>query len=221
MKQIVIIFFFSFISVIVYGQTSKSVLVKSNKVSTAEKKKIEKDTTGELSKEEFDAWKYNPYCRFGFDDRGLYSKQDENNDYVIYIIPGMSASELKTAAYTVLSSMFKSPKDVITSLSDNMIQLEGYASNLFTTELPVLYTEVSNDIQFSLIIHFKDGKVRYNTPSIKAHYMAVSSRNQNRVNINEPLSVHFKEPKERKSIENYFNNLIKSINSKLKKSNDW
>ena len=61
---------------------------------------------------------------FGFDRRGLFSTQDETKDYVVFEIPDMSAAQIKGAIYTKLSTMYASPKDVITNISDNIIQLE-------------------------------------------------------------------------------------------------
>ena len=56
--------------------------------------------------------------------------------------------------------MFKSPKDAIHTISDNIISVEGYSSNVFR------YNGYSCDILFNLTIEFKDGKIRYNYPVI-------------------------------------------------------
>ena len=60
--------------------------------------------------------------------------------------------------------MFKSPKDAIHTISDNIISVEGYSSNVFR------YNGYSCDILFNLTIEFKDGKIRYNYPVIKRIY---------------------------------------------------
>ena len=52
----------------------------------------------------------NALCKFVFDDKGIYSAQDSSKDYVVYEKPNMSASELKAAVLSAISSLFKSPK---------------------------------------------------------------------------------------------------------------
>lgn len=157
---------------------------------------------------------------------GVFVGQQGYDGYVVYEFPGMSAPELKSAAYTTLASMFNSPKDAITNISDNIIQLEGYSPSLYQAELSFTHKKVDNHIIFNIVLQFKDGKVRYNTPSLKYIHMKVEdSDTQKMSNISGVnLRDYFDESDaENKiiSIENYINNLIFVINSKLKKSNDW
>lgn len=59
----------------------------------------------------------NTKCYFSLSREGFVSEQGYDG-YVVYEIPGMNSSELKGSVFTVLSSMYQSPKDVITSISD-------------------------------------------------------------------------------------------------------
>ena len=118
--------------------------------------------------------------------------------------------------------MYKSPKDAITSLSENMIQLEGFSPSLYTFDLPTSQKTAENHLIFNIIIQFKDGKVRYNTPTLKSLYIKViNGVTEKTVDLSSGFNDLFEDEKERTSIENYFNNMITSINSKLQKSNDW
>lgn len=161
----------------------------------------------------------NSNCRFGFGTGEFISLQSSNNGFVVYEIPNMSASELKASVFTTLSSMYKSPKDVITSLSENMIQLEGYAEGIYGTDVAGDYYR--NDIAFALIIQFKDGKVRYNSPNIKMIYQDWPLPGMAELDMNKPISVLIEDSSSREKVANYFNSIINTINSKLKQSNDW
>ena len=160
----------------------------------------------------------NEKCGFSFETSEFISKQSYDG-FVVYEIPEMSASDLKASVYTTLSSMYKSPKDVITTLSDNMIQLEGYAAKVYGKYAGETYYR--RDILFNLVIQFKDGKVRYNAPTFKQIYTEWPLSGMGRLNMNLPLSELVEDDISRTRVEVYFNNLIKSINSQLKKSNDW
>lgn len=159
----------------------------------------------------------NDKCNFGFTKAVFISNQNSENDYVVFEVPDMSASELKASVFTTLSSMFKSPKDVITNISDNMIQLEGYGERVYSSG-----TEYGRkDVAFSIVIQFKDGKVRYNKPVINQIYTDWPLSGMARLDMSKSLSTLIDEGQPRKSVEYYFNNLIKKINSQLEKSNDW
>ena len=163
----------------------------------------------------------NAKCNFSFTGRAFNSRQNDEN-YVVFEIPSMSASELKASVYTILSSMYNSPKDAITSLSDNMIQLEGFSPCLYTFDLPSAQKKAANHLIFNIIIQFKDGKVRYNSPTLKSLYIKViNGLTEETIDLSRGYKDLFEDEKERTSIENYFNNMITSINSKLQNSNDW
>lgn len=155
----------------------------------------------------------NSNCRFGFGTGEFISLQSSNNGFVVYEIPNMSASELKASVFTTLSSMYKSPKDVITSLSENMIQLEGYAEGIYGTDVAGDYYR--NDIAFALIIQFKDGKVRYNSPNIKMIYQDWPLPGMAELDMNKPISVLIEDSSSREKVANYFNTLVSTKNGRV------
>lgn len=157
---------------------------------------------------------------FGFDSRGLFCAQDETKDYAVFEMPNLSAAEIKAALFTKLSSMFKSPKDVITNISDGIIQLEGYASRVYydtrdTASLPA-------DLSFTIIIQIKDGKVRYNVPTVNQIYLQnFPFLGTARLNMEKPLSSLVEKDSNRASVAEYFNDLVNILNSSIRASDEW
>ena len=159
----------------------------------------------------------NALCLFKFDDNGIHSEQDSSKDYVVYEVPGVTASDLKSYAMSAISELYKSPKDVLTTLGDNMIQLETYASHVFFTGGGG--DTYPHDISYSIIIQFKDGKVRYNAPNIKQIY-ADTFIGSLKLDMTKPITTLI-EGKNRGLVALEFNGLIKEINNKISTSNDW
>lgn len=210
----------------VYSQTKKPV---KRTTSVAAKKKTETEAKAKAEAEAAENARRiaenNSKCCFSL-ETGFFVSQQGYDDYVIYEIPEMTASELKSAVYTTLTSMFNSPKDAITNVSDNIIQIEGYSPSLFEDETS-MHSKIFNHISFGLVIQFKDGKIRYNSPSLKWYHMKVENSdiqeqsNISGTNMRRYLSGDKDIDGRLKIIADYFNNIIASINRKAKKSNDW
>ena len=161
----------------------------------------------------------NSKCKFKFGTEEFVSCQN-NESYVIYEIPDMTASELKSAAYTALSSMFKSILDVISSPSDDIIELEASSPCLWEGETEIFHKKIFNYVIFKLVIQFKDDQVRYNAPTLKNYYISIeNSKGEEMIDISNVNKRKLFNEDELKKIEDYFNNLIASVNSKLKNSN--
>lgn len=214
MKKLLLFFILvSFVSGNAYSQATKTP-AKRKTSSVTTKQKAEEEAIAKTKAAEKEAFAKaeeerkrianNHNCRFSF-EKGEFVSLQGSDDYVVYEIPNMSASDLKSAVYTSLSSMYKSPKDVITNLSDNMIQLEGYAENLY-------YFKVGNriyfnDILFDIVIQFKDGKIRYNKPNIKQLYIG-GPLGKGRADMSISLSKLIDDKDKRQSVESYFNSLL-------------
>ena len=211
----------------------KRTSTKRTTTSVAAKKKAEAKAEAEVkaqaeakalaeaeAKEQLRREANNTNCEFGFDDGGLYSKQDVANDYVIYEIPNMSAGDLKAATLSAISSLYKSPKDVVTNLGDNIIQLDRYVPAIYSK-----YTsggdEIPYDMEYSMIIQFKDGKIRYNIPSVKQMWLTAPIIGRFRVDMDKPLSDIIEEINQRSLVIKEFNSLISVINARILKANDW
>lgn len=209
----------------VQSQTKKAPVKRSTTSVAAKKKaeaeakaKAEAEEAAEKARVEESARKLrNSNCYFTF-DTGVFVSKQGTKDYVVYEIPNMTASELKSAIFTTLSSMYKSPKDAITNLSDNMIQLEGYKENIYYFRAGS--STYFNDIAFNMVIQFKDGKVRYNSPTIKMlHIGGPLGKSKADMSLGIPRLISKEE--DRKAVYSYFSSLLYNLNSKLQKSNDW
>lgn len=167
----------------------------------------------------YDSIESNNLCIFQLVDDDFIGMQDCSKSYIVYEIPNINGSKLKESIISTLSSMYKSPKDVINSISENTIQLDGYAADVYSTM--VGNHSYSKSFSFSIIIQVKDGKVRYNIPSIKQIYTEWPLNGLARLDMSKPLSVLIDNQCDRDKVSNYFNNLIKKINVSIKNSDDW
>lgn len=215
MKEISFILLFMTLScVTVFSQTKKTVRHTSTSLVAKQKAKVKAEAE---DREKARISENNTKCYFSFRSDGFVSEQGYD-DYVIYLIPEMSSSDLKGSVFTALSSMYKSPKDAITSLSDNMVQLDGYAKDVYIGLIGGTAPSVS--LLFNMVIQFKDGKIRYNKPTIKQMILDDYGR-EKVVNVTQPISILITSDVDRRMVEKYFRKLIESINAKLVKSNDW
>lgn len=162
----------------------------------------------------------NKHCKLKFTDAGLVSEQNQTKDYLVYEVPGLSASELKSSTLNTISSMYSSPKDVVTTLSDNMIQLEGYISRAYYSKTGDSLYPV--DFSFIWTMQFKDGKIRINIPKIKQIYVTgVPLMGSLRLDMTKPISVLIDDDSNRRMVAYKLNELISAICKNAKSANDW
>lgn len=163
---------------------------------------------------------FNRQCKLEFTNDGLVSGQDASKDYLVYEVPGLTASDLKASVLNTISSMFSSPKDNVTSLSDNMIQLDGYVAEAYYSKAgdalyPVAFT-------FAWTMQFKDGKIRINIPKIKQIYVTeVPLMGVLKLDMSKPISVLISEDSDRGKVAYTLNKFIRAICENAKSSNDW
>lgn len=162
----------------------------------------------------------NMLCRLEFTNMGLVSMQDASRDYLVYEVPGLAASELKASTLNTISSMCSSPKDVVTSLSDNMIQFDGYVSRAYYSEAGDALYPV--DFTFAWTMQFKDGKIRINIPKIKQIYITeVPLMGTLKLDMSKPITVLISEDSDRGMVANELNKFIHAICENAQSSNDW
>ena len=78
------------------------------------------------------------------------------------------------------------------------------------------------DIYYTLIIQFKDGKIRYNAPSIKQLIVTrVPMVGSLRLDTSKPVTTLIKDSYDRKQVAEEFNNTISIINHKTITADDW
>lgn len=156
-----LLLFASLISLSSYAQTDN---LKSLQIKNEQKIQISAfNNNDQTSKDNFNTQN----CEFTFDETGFHSKQTPSNNYVVYEIPEMKSSELKASLMAIISSLYNSPKDVITDLGENIIQLETYSPKAFYASKGGKPKQHS--VTYSIIIRIKDGKIRYDAPHIKKY----------------------------------------------------
>lgn len=162
----------------------------------------------------------NKNCKLKFTDAGLVSEQNPTKNYLVYEVPGLSASELKASTLNTISSIYCSPKDVMTTLSDNMIQLEGYISRAYYSKAGDSLYPV--DFSFTWTMQFKDGKIRINIPKIKQIYVTgVPLMGSLKLDMTKPISVLIDDDSNRRMVVYKLNELIYAICKNAKSANDW
>ena len=157
----------------------------------------------------------NYLCKFEFSGTRFEGAQKEHTGYVTYEVAGVSASAIQASVMSTLSSLFKSPKDGITKLGDGIIQIDGYASSVYYT------SSYPTDISFAMVIQIKDGKIRYNIPTIKQIYWRnVPFLGTGHADMSKPL-YSLVEDENKQAFVRYFNDILSSINRNINNHNDW
>lgn len=158
----------------------------------------------------------NEKCSFLFKDGIFVSSQETGLNYVIYDAHGMSQSDIKGA----LKLAPKSDKSLgdIETISDNVLQLNGYGKNVFESEDD--HGKNENDISFSMTIQLKDEKIRYNKPVINKIVRKNSLGEEESLNV-EGLLKDMIPNSESSKIEKYFKDLINKLNNSIDKFTDW
>lgn len=168
-----------------------------------------------------DLSKINPKTekKFLFNGDKFVDADDASKDYLVYEFPDKSASDLKSRLISSLSSIFNSPKDVVNVIGNDLIQVEGYASKLYST--PIGDDYYARDLLYNMTIRIKDGKVRYDSPRIKTIYTEWPLGGVVPLDMSLPLSELIKYPSERYKINEHFKLLIANINKGILSADDW
>lgn len=93
---------------------------------------------------------------------------DGKNFYVVEI-PGKSASDLYKSANAFIISNFKNPDAVSNKMENEMINLHGTYPDAFVCK-KVMGMKVYARVDMNLVMYFKDGRVRFDIPTINSMY---------------------------------------------------
>ena len=99
--------------------------------------------------------------KFKFCPDGFFHETDKK-DYVIITAPGKSVSDIKSSIMSSLSSMYTNPSKVISTLGDNIINVNAYYSDV--TIKDVIYMK-HYSFTYNIKIEIKDGKIKVDAPS--------------------------------------------------------
>ncbi len=146
--------------------------------------------------------------------------EDEKGYYVLNV-EDKTQQELYDAVSVWIGGHFVSPKDVVSaSPSNSQITLNAIARGL--TKMPNRMVKVPVDVNFTWQILFKDGKIRFNAPTINS--MDADGKIVQSLYIVRPNAVSdgiFKKDGKlvdeysKKQIEDFFNQMIEDIAKSL------
>lgn len=156
----------------------------------------------------------------------------EGQDFYVVEIPG-TQEELFNKAQSAVTEIFVSPKDVVSATSPSVISLKGFTDKVYIKDGP---RKTNLDTDYSIKILFKDGKIRFNAPSVLSMGIYNSGRvlsltigcgggaglNSYGYMFKKDGKIRYKEGQE--SLEAYFNSLISSIVDKVTSpttEDDW
>jgi len=101
--------------------------------------------------------------KFKFDGTKGFINDTDEKDYIVISAPGKSTTDIKTSVISTLSDMYSNPNKVISTLGDNIINLNAYASDAFYivgTEIIKIYS-----FNYNIKIEIKEGKIKVCSPS--------------------------------------------------------
>lgn len=154
---------------------------------------------------------------------------ENEKEYYVVDIPGKSQAELFTALETWIGGHFVSPNDVVNkSSANNQITLNAIAKGV--SKMPGRAIKMPLDMNFTWQIMIKDGKIRFNVPSINS--LVAKGHTVQTLHIVRPSVVTdgiFKkdgtlvDEYSKTQIENFFNENAASIVASMKdnSNSDW
>lgn len=100
--------------------------------------------------------------KFKFYSDGFFHETDKKN-YVIITAPGKSVSDIKSSIMSSLSSMYTNPSKVISTLGDNIININAYASDVIVKDEFISFKHYS--FIYNIKIEIKAGRIKVDAPS--------------------------------------------------------
>lgn len=97
---------------------------------------------------------------------GGFCNDVDKNKYIIITAPGKSASEIKSSVMSSLSSMYSNPSKVISTLGDNIINVNGYKQDAFAK--PFAGHTQYFSFYYNIKIEIKDGKIKVDSPNFSS-----------------------------------------------------
>lgn len=152
---------------------------------------------------------------------------ETGKDYVVYEFEGKTQQELFTATNVALHAMYVSPKDVLSIVENNSITINGVNPDIWR-DRNMMSTVPSLTMNYTIVVEFKDGRIRIMNPTINRLIVPVSGTETTSYNGSEYLGYLFKNdkakhPKTNASIESSLNSLVNKIMSSItdQKKEEW
>lgn len=95
---------------------------------------------------------------------GFVSAADTTKTFIVIDAAGSTQAQLYKKALLYLSSLYVSPKDVLSTVDNESITVNAIAERAI--KMKVLYLNPSWDVNYTITFQFKDGRMRVFQPSI-------------------------------------------------------
>lgn len=107
---------------------------------------------------------------FTITPNGFISENKEQ--FVIIEIPDEKQEVLYKNVLNALSTMYNNPKEVLSLVEGQSITVTGYEKKVITDKVKLSPLQIGQstlqyDLSYTLSIQFKDGKIRYNSPTFE------------------------------------------------------
>jgi hypothetical protein len=165
----------------------------------------------------------------------------EKKAYLIVDVPAAKQAELYKNTLSALSTMYNSPKEVLSLVDGESISLHAYEKQVITDKVKSsnpLKGKITYkyDLSYTLSIQFKDGKIRFNSPTFECKRWYENGYSQGWTSgwtslplvktndvkwavFNENGAILSEEAFE--GLNKFFNSLFKEIIEKSKTANKW
>lgn len=164
---------------------------------------------------------------------GIRNAQDHSKGFVVYSFPGMAADDIKAAVLSKIPAIYPSTGRIQSGENNSIVLVASTETTLFKLEdCDNTYDarQGSHDIgaDFTMIMYFKDGKIRYDAPSFQRLFKMLWSQRGSYPtygNMLDPIEVWINTNRKQISTVAYFNNLVRALNKAIEeaasKPSDW
>ncbi len=101
---------------------------------------------------------------FNLTPSGFVSSADSTKNFIVVDAAGLSQAQLYKHSMLYLSSLYVSPKDVLSTIDNESITVNAIAKKAI--KMKVLYLNPSWDVDYTITFQFKDGRMRILQPSV-------------------------------------------------------
>lgn len=162
--------------------------------------------------------------KFKFDWTKGFVNDADGKDFIVISAPGKSVNDIKSSVVSALSDMYSNPSKVISTLGDNIINLNAHESNAcwYSTK-DFVY---DYNFNYNIKIEYKEGKIKVCSPSIsnitERRYAGSGIYDYFTIDLNKMYSLlHELKPEFTKILEDKFNNHVSKIITGLSSNSDW
>ncbi|MBB4108331.1 DUF4468 domain-containing protein [Pedobacter zeae] len=106
---------------------------------------------------------------------GFVSSTDSTKNYIVLNHPKVSKTELYKKTLTYLNSIYKNPKQVISSVENESIAVNAYSDEITATKGLYRYP-----FDYNIVLQFKDGKIKFEPHVIEISEIFTVSKSKNR-----------------------------------------